>query len=833
MKPCSKSLHIIIFLQFCFSLYLKDSLCADKIPYVPIENIALDCGSSGLKTLSFDGRDWTGDVRSKFVAFNRHTNSTVSTASSMDPGVPQVPYETARLFYSEFTYIFNVTPGPKFVRLHFYPYPYSGLDASKAFLSVSCGHYTLLTNFSASLEANYKNEYIFFKEFIIHVQNDSLHLTFSPSSNASDAFAFVNGIEVVSMPLNLYVRGEDAPLPFVGYPASPIRLDNTSALETVYRINVGGDDVSPQSDTGMFRTWKPDDKYIFGAAVGIWAYDFDLNVRYTPTVPAYTAPVDVYRTGRSMGPSAEINLNYNLSWYFPVETGFIYLVRLHFCELERNMTKINQRVFSIYINNQTAEDKADVIAWSGGQGIPLYKDYIAMFPEVRERIQDLWLELHPNTESILKSQYYDAILNGLEIFKLSNYGGDIAGLNPPQKQGSLVNPSSRSSGSSKKRLLIIFGCSVSGVVLAFLILCVLAFWITAASERKKKSKTRHAQSLCRYITMKEIKAATNNFDQAHVIGTGGFGLVYKGYLDSGVTAVAIKRGNQASIEQGFCEFLAEIKTLSLLRHHNVVSLMGYCHDEQEMILVYEYMPNGTLFEHLHFVNKPQKSPLSWIQRLQICIGAAQGLCYLHTGLKLEIVHRDVKTSNILLDDNWVAKISDFGLSKIGLTSGSTKVKGSIGYLDPEYCRFQILSNKSDVYSFGVVLLEVLSAKFVVNPSAAEENNHNEDDEDALSFVEWALNCHEKAEWDQLIDPHLEGKISPASLAKFMEITQKCLAERGLDRPSMNEVLWNLELALELQMHEHSEDRNITLESVGNSDPTPGVEFSEIMNPVGR
>ncbi|KAJ9187358.1 hypothetical protein P3X46_002821 [Hevea brasiliensis] len=134
MKPCSKSLHIIIFLNLCFSFfYLKDSFCADNISYVPIENIALDCGSYGLQMLSFHGRNWTGDVRSKFVAFNRHTNSTVSTASSMDPGVPQVPCKTARLFYSEFTYIFNVTPGPKFVRLYFYPYSYSGLEYSKEF----------------------------------------------------------------------------------------------------------------------------------------------------------------------------------------------------------------------------------------------------------------------------------------------------------------------------------------------------------------------------------------------------------------------------------------------------------------------------------------------------------------------------------------------------------------------------------------------------------------------------------------------------------------------------------------------------------------------------
>ncbi|KAF2325479.1 hypothetical protein GH714_029413 [Hevea brasiliensis] len=325
--------------------------------------------------LSFHGRNWTGYVRSKFVAFNRHTNSTVSTASSMDPGVPQVPCKTARLFYSEFTYIFNVTPGPKFVRLYFYPYSYSGLDDSKEFLSVTCGHHTLLSNFSA-LAANYNNVNNFFKQFIIHAQNHSLHLTFSPSSNASEAFAFVNGIEVVSMPLHLYVQGEDAPLPFVGYPAAPIRLHNTSALETVYRINVGGDTVSP---------------------------------------------------------------------------------KLHFCELDRNITKTNQQVFSIYINNQTAQDQADIIAWSGGQGIPVYKDYIAMFPLERERIQDLFGRLHPNTKT--KPQYYDAILNGVEIFKLSNSGGELAVVYPPQGQESLVNPSSRTSGSSKKRLLTIIGCS--------------------------------------------------------------------------------------------------------------------------------------------------------------------------------------------------------------------------------------------------------------------------------------------------------------------------------------------------------------------------------------
>ncbi|WCJ22080.1 Malectin/receptor-like protein kinase family protein [Euphorbia peplus] len=825
MSACRKLISIL--LHLCIALHLmKLSLTATQLPYyVPSENVFLDCGSYYSLTSFLDGRKWSGDVRSKFLPSNSKTNSTVSTASLMannPTGVPRIPYETARLFYSNFTYTFNITPGPKFVRLHFYPSFYSGLDPSKALLSVTDGdHHTLLRNFNASLAAQYKNVDYLFKEFIIQPQNNWLHLTFSPC----DIFAFLNGIEIVSMPLNLYLQGEDTLLPFVGYPQSVITLDDTSALETVYRINVAGMDISPKMDSGMFRTWKMDDPYIFGSAFGNEAFDFDLSVRYSSTVPPYTAPEIVYQTGRFMGPYPSINVNYNLSWFFPLEAHFLYLVRLHFCELDQNITKVNQRVFNIYINNETAEDQADIIAWSSGQGIPVYKDYILMFPQVTKQIQDLWLELHPSTDQ--KPEYYDALLNGVEIFKLSNIGGDLSGPDPPQLQESPVHPHSTT---SRKRLARVVGYTLGVVVLGLIIIFV---WVRASREkRKKKEKMSHNQSTCQHFTLKEIKAATNNFDEAQNIGTGGFGTVYKGITQVGGAAVAVKRRNQASIEQGFHEFDAEIRTLSLLCHRNVVSLIGYCSDEHEMILVYEYIPNGTLFENLHNVNQPHKSPLSWVQRLQICIQAAQGLCYLHTGMQHPIIHRDVKTSNILLDDKWVAKISDFGLSKIGNTNGSTKIKGSIGYLDPEYCRLHKLTEKSDIYSFGVVLLEVLSAKFVVNPPA-EEHNQYEEDEDAISFAEWALKMYETVQWNQLIDPHLDGKIAPVSLAKFMEITWKCLAERGMNRPSITEVICSLELVLELQIKEDSEDGNKTLLSVDNSDKFRGVEFSEIMMAVGR
>nr|GEY37595.1 receptor-like protein kinase FERONIA [Tanacetum cinerariifolium] len=222
---------------------------------------------------------------------------------------------------------------------------------------------------------------------------------------------------------------------------------------------------------------------------------------------------------------------------------------------------------------------------------------------------------------------------------------------------------------------------------------------------------------CRRFKFSEIMIATGNFDKSVVIGHGGFGKVYKGEVYNGLSLVvfAIKRLDSMS-SQGAAEFWAEVKLLSKLRHCNLVSLIGYCCYRKEMIVVYEYMPNGTLEGHLHKLG----TPLSWVQRLKICIGAGRGLHYLHTGTGIEVgvIHRDVKSSNILLDENWAAKISDFGLSRIstinrGGSYVNTLVKGTFGYLDPDYFYTGRLTRKSDVYAFGVVLLEVLCRKRAV------------------------------------------------------------------------------------------------------------------------
>ncbi|KAF7130579.1 hypothetical protein RHSIM_Rhsim10G0053500 [Rhododendron simsii] len=259
---------------------------------------------------------------------------------------------------------------------------------------------------------------------------------------------------------------------------------------------------------------------------------------------------------------------------------------------------------------------------------------------------------------------------------------------------------------------------------------------------------------------------SNNFDDELVIGSGGFGNVYKGFIDDGTTIVAIKRLKSKS-NQGTNEFWTEIEMLSNLRHTHLVSLTGYCDEGLEMILVYEYMEHGTLADHLYKhcnVGSGTICHLSWEQRMKICIGAGRGLDYLH---------------------------ADFGLCKEGTTSHShthvsTDVKGMFGYLDPEYFLTRRLTKKSDVYAFGVVLLEVLCGRPAVDMRLEEEQR---------SLALWAQQCIKEEKLDQLIDQSLRYQISPKCLQVFGDVANKCLHSRPSGRPTMTDVVASLECML--------------------------------------
>uniref|UniRef100_A0A2P2M6Y1 Uncharacterized protein MANES_01G102400 n=1 Tax=Rhizophora mucronata TaxID=61149 RepID=A0A2P2M6Y1_RHIMU len=775
---------IVILCILLLDVLLSTTIAQTPQPYKPTDLILLNCGESSPRTSS-DGRKWEAEAKSQYLPSTSQTSST-SRASEQDSSVVLVPYMTARVIHSKITYTFPVSSGAKFVRLYFYPATYSGLNKTTSFFSVAANRFTLLSNFSAYLTVSAPHASAsIVKEFIVTVQDkQQLEIAFTPTPSS---FAFINGIEIVSMPNGLYTKDMDDPYVYVR-PGNPqtFYFDDTTALETVYRLNVGGRFVSSVKDSGLFRRWLEDSSYIFAAQFGVThsAPDY-VPIEYTNKTPAYVAPTDVYKTKRTMGKNSRINLNYNLTWLFSVDSGFTYLVRLHFCETES--VKPGERVFFIFINNMTAEQDEDVMYWSGGTGVPVYKDFVVSVAGGSSGKEDLWLALHPNIDSGPK--YADAILNGLEIFKLNRSDGDIAGPNPepvaaPPKQLPISIKKTR--GKRTLPLLIAIG-AVIAALFAFSV-----FFCFFVRQRRKKMQSTQKSALpterCRHFTLAEIRSATRNFDEQNLIGVGGFGNVYKGYHESVSMPVAIKRLNSSS-EQGIREFRTEIEMLSRLRHVHLVPLIGYCDDRGEMILVYEYMPNGALQDHLYKTDSP---PLPWKQRLEICIGAARGLHYLHSGTNHTIIHRDIKPTNILLDENWVAKVSDFGLSKVGPTSQTpvnTVVKGSFGYIDPEYCRRQKLTEKSDVYSFGVVLLEVLCARRPLIPTLPR---------DQVSLAEWGRSCYQRGTFDQIIDPYLKGDVAPECLKKFAEISYNCVHDIGSERPTMVDVVWGLEFALQLQ-----------------------------------
>ncbi|KAL0412496.1 UNVERIFIED_CONTAM: Proline-rich receptor-like protein kinase PERK5 [Sesamum radiatum] len=265
------------------------------------------------------------------------------------------------------------------------------------------------------------------------------------------------------------------------------------------------------------------------------------------------------------------------------------------------------------------------------------------------------------------------------------------------------------------------------------------------------------------FTYNDLAMATGNFSQGNLLGQGGFGYVYKGVLQNG-KEVAVK-SLKSNSGQGEREFQAEVDIISRVHHRHLVSLVGYCIAGSQRLLVYEFVSNGTLEYHLYAKNRP---PMDWPSRLKIALGSAKGFAYLHEDCHPRIIHRDIKAANILLDENFEAKVADFGLAKLSSdtnTHVSTRIMGTFGYLAPEYASSGKLTEKSDVYSFGIVLLELITGRRPIDVS-------RDDDDDTL--VDWArpilMRVVEGGSYDELVDPKLENNYDPkrCSIVRALE-----------------------------------------------------------------
>ncbi|XP_042059962.1 probable serine/threonine-protein kinase PIX13 [Salvia splendens] len=290
----------------------------------------------------------------------------------------------------------------------------------------------------------------------------------------------------------------------------------------------------------------------------------------------------------------------------------------------------------------------------------------------------------------------------------------------------------------------------------------------------------------------ELKSATRNFRPDTVLGEGGFGRVFKGYIDEKTLApsrvgvgmpVAVKKSNPDS-EQGLKEWQAEVKFLGKFSHPNLVKLLGYCWEERRFLLVYEYMQRGSLESHLFRKGGEQ---IPWDIRIKIATGAARGLAVLHSTEKT-VIYRDFKASNILLDGEFNAKLSDFGLAKLGPVDGNshvtTKVVGTYGYAAPEYIATGHVYVKSDVYGFGVVLLEIITGLRVLDPNRPPGQ---------INLIDWARpSLSNKKKLKKLMDPRLEDEYPPKAAFATAELILKCIEQDPKCRPDMEEVLRNLE-----------------------------------------
>nr|GEX84666.1 protein NSP-interacting kinase 3-like isoform X1 [Tanacetum cinerariifolium] len=347
-----------------------------------------------------------------------------------------------------------------------------------------------------------------------------------------------------------------------------------------------------------------------------------------------------------------------------------------------------------------------------------------------------------------------------------------------------------SSGDKNRRLAIALSTSFGGVLVLILVVVLLIWW----RYRKNQQiffdvNEQYDPEVClghlKRFTFKELRAATDHFHAKNIIGKGGFGIVYKGSLSDG-TVVAVKRLKDDNSFGGEIQFQTEVETISLAVHRNLLRLWGFCSTENERILVYPFMPNGSVASRLkdHIHGKPV---LDWPRRKNIALGTARGLLYLHEQSDPKIIHRDVKAANILLDEDFEAVVGDFGLAKLLDHRDShvtTAVRGTVGHIAPEYLSTGQSSEKTDVFGFGILLLELITGQKALDFGRAANQKS--------VMLDWVKNLHLDGKLNQIVDKSLKNNFDRIELEEMVQVALLCTQFAPLNRPKMSEVLRMLE-----------------------------------------
>ncbi|KAG2318958.1 hypothetical protein Bca52824_012171 [Brassica carinata] len=554
---------------------------------------------------------------------------------------------------------------------------------------------------------------------------------------------------------------------------------NCTSYQRTLHINCGGDDIAIKNSSHKI-TYQADNSTIHAATnqhfktwgisnTGVFITDENSEddtyiISTSLTLPGDSS--DLYKTARR----SALSLVY---YAFCLENG-PYNVKLHFMEIQfsdkQPYSRLGRRLFDVYVQGKLFLRDFNIREEAKGSLTPLVKE----------------LKTVNVTDHLLEIQLYWAGKGTTLIPKRGNYGPLISAI-------SLCHHSMEPQCGAEKIKSRINYPLILGAVGALVTVILLALGIYAHRRCRRDKNTREQELTAQRLptvcfTWRQLQAATNNFDQSNKLGEGGFGSVFKGELSDG-TIIAVKQLSSKSC-QGNREFVNEIGMISGLNHPNLVKLYGCCVEKDQLLLVYEYMENNSLALMLH-----GKSSLSldWEARQKICVGIARGLEFLHEGSMIRMVHRDIKTTNVLLDADLNAKISDFGLARLHGEEEhshiSTKISGTIGYMAPEYALWGQLSEKADVYSFGVVAMEIVSGK---------SNTKHKGSADHVSLINWALTLQQAGDITEIVDPVLEGNFNTNEAVRMIKVALACTISSPSLRPTMSEVVQMLSGEIEIK-----------------------------------